>query len=42
VNVDAPNVLKDSRAKEYEDVKHVEPIKLNPKKLDLNAFNKMF
>lgn len=42
VNVDAPNVLKDSRAKEYENVKHVEPIRLNPKKLDLDAFNKMF
>lgn len=42
VNVDAPNVLKDSRAKDYEDVKHVEPIRLNPKKLDINAFNKMF
>lgn len=41
-NVDAPNVLKDSRAKEYESVKYVEPVKLNPKKLDLNAFNKMF
>jgi hypothetical protein len=42
VAVDAPNVLKDSRAKEYETVKHVEPVKLNPKKLDLSAFNKMF
>ena len=42
LNVDAPNVLKDSRAKEYENVKHIEPIKLNPKKLDVNAFNKMF
>jgi curved DNA-binding protein CbpA len=42
VNVDAPNILKDSRAKDYEDVKHVEPIRLNPKKLDINAFNKMF
>ena len=42
VNVDAPNVLKDSRAKEYESVKHIESIKLNPKKLDVNAFNKMF
>jgi curved DNA-binding protein CbpA len=42
VNVDSPNVLKDSRAKDYEDVKHVEPIRLNPKKLDINAFNKMF
>ena len=35
-------MLRDSRAKEYESVKHVEPIKLNPKKLDVNAFNKMF
>ena len=42
VNVDAPNVLKDSRAKDYENVKHVEPIRLNPKKLDVDAFNKMF
>ena len=41
-NVDSPNVLKDSRAKEYEQVKQVEPVKLNPKKLDVNAFNKMF
>ena len=42
VNVEAPNVLKDSRAKDYENVKHVEPIRLNPKKLDVDAFNKMF
>jgi curved DNA-binding protein CbpA len=42
VNVDAPNVLKDSRSKEYDSVKHVEPIRLNPKKLDIDAFNKMF
>jgi curved DNA-binding protein CbpA len=42
LNVDAPNVLKDSRAKEYQSVKHVEPIKLNPKKIDISAFNKMF
>ena len=41
-NVDAPNALKDSRMKEYETVKHVEPVKLNPKKLDMDAFNKMF
>jgi len=40
--VEEPNVLKDSRAKEYQSVKHVEPIKLNPKKLDLSAFNQMF
>ena len=42
VNVDAPNVLKDSRSKEYDSVKHVEPIRLNPNKLDMDAFNKMF
>jgi curved DNA-binding protein CbpA len=42
VNVDEPTVLKDSRAKDYESVKHVEPVRLNPKKLDVNAFNKMF
>jgi curved DNA-binding protein CbpA len=41
-NIDAPNALKDSRMKEYETVKHVEPVKLNPKKLDMDAFNKMF
>ena len=40
--VEAPNVLQDTRSKEYETVKHVEPIKLNPKKLDTDAFNKMF
>ena len=40
--VEEPNILKDSRAKEYQTVKHVEPIKLNPKKLDMNAFNQMF
>ena len=40
--VDAPNVLKDSRSKDYDSVKHVEPVRLNPKKLDVNAFNKMF
>ena len=41
-NVDTPNVLKDSRSKDYESIKHVEPIQLNPKKLNLDAFNKMF
>lgn len=41
-NVDAPNVLKDSRSKDYETVKHIEPVRLNPKKLDVDAFNKMF
>jgi curved DNA-binding protein CbpA len=42
VNVDAPNVLKDSRSKDYDSVKHIEPVRLNPKKLDMDAFNKMF
>lgn len=40
--VESPNVLKDSRSKDYDSVKHVEPVRLNPKKLDLNAFNQMF
>jgi len=40
--VEAPSQLKDSRTQESEQWKHVEPIRLNPKKLDLNAFNQMF
>jgi curved DNA-binding protein CbpA len=40
--VEAPSQLKDSRAQESEQWKHVEPIRLNPQKLDLNAFNQMF
>jgi curved DNA-binding protein CbpA len=40
--VEAPNVLQDARSKDYQTVKHVEPIKLNPKNLDMNAFNQMF
>lgn len=40
--VEAPNVLKDSRKSESKEWQHVEPVKLNPKKLDLDAFNKMF
>ena len=40
--VEAPNVLKDSRSSESKQWTHVEPVKLNPKKLDLNAFNEMF
>lgn len=40
--VEAPNVLKDSRTSEAKQWEHVEPVKLNPKKLDLNAFNEMF
>ena len=42
VNVDAPNVLKDSRSKDSNQWKQVEPVRLNPKKLDMDAFNKMF
>jgi curved DNA-binding protein CbpA len=41
-NVDAPNILQDSRMKDYDSVKHIEPVRLNPKKLDMDAFNKMF
>lgn len=40
--MEAPNVLRDSRASESKEWQHVEPVKLNPKKLDLDAFNKMF
>jgi len=40
--VEEPNVLKDSRKTESNEWQHVEPVKLNPKKLDLDAFNKMF
>lgn len=40
--VEAPTVLKDSRATEAKDWQHVEPVRLNPKKLDMNAFNQMF
>ncbi len=40
--VEAPNALKDSREQESEQWKHIEPIRLNPKKLDMNAFNQMF
>ena len=40
--VEAPTALKDSRQHDAKDWKMVEPIKLNPKKLDLNAFNQMF
>ncbi len=40
--VEAPEVLTNGRTQEAEAWKHVEPIHLNPKKLDLNAFNQMF
>lgn len=40
--VEAPNRLKDTRTTAAESWKMVEPVKLNPKKLDMNAFNQMF
>ena len=40
--VEAPNVLKDSRVTESKDWDMLKPVKLNPKKLDMNAFNTMF
>jgi curved DNA-binding protein CbpA len=40
--VEEPNLLKTERSQESEQWKHVEPVRFNPDKLDLNAFNKMF
>jgi curved DNA-binding protein CbpA len=40
--VEAPNSLASSRQNEAEKWKHVEPVRLNPEKLDINRFNKMF
>jgi curved DNA-binding protein CbpA len=40
--VEAPTVLKDSRSEDTKEWQHVQPVKLNPKNLDMNAFNKMF
>lgn len=40
--VEAPTLLKTERASEAEAWKQVEPIRLNPNKLDMNAFNQMF
>jgi curved DNA-binding protein CbpA len=40
--VDAPNLLKTERTTEAEAWKQAEPVRLNPDKLDMNAFNKMF
>ncbi len=34
--------LKDQREAEMERLKHVEPVRLNPKQLNMEAFNKMF
>jgi curved DNA-binding protein CbpA len=40
--VDAPTMLKTERTTEAEAWKQADPVRLNPNKLDLNAFNKMF
>lgn len=40
--VDAPNLLKTERTSEADAWKHVEPVRFNPDKLDMDAFNKMF
>ena len=40
--VEAPEALKDSRADKAKDWEMIQPVKLNPKKLDMNAFNQMF
>lgn len=40
--VEAPDKLKGSRTDDAEKWKHVEPVRLNPTKLDMNAFNEMF
>lgn len=40
--VEAPTVLEGTRTNEAQAWKHVEPVRLNAKNLDLNAFNQMF
>ena len=40
--VEAPQVLNTSRKEAAQSFQHTEPIHLNPKNLDMNAFNKMF
>ena len=40
--VEAPAVLTQGRSTDAEAWKHVEPVRLNAKNLDMNAFNKMF
>ncbi len=40
--VDAPNLLKTERTSEADAWKHTEPVRFNPDKLDMDAFNKMF
>ena len=40
--VEAPMALKSGRTEESKAWQHLEPVKLNPKNLDMNAFNSMF
>ena len=40
--VDEPTLLKTERTQEADQWKHVEPVRLDPKNLNLNAFNQMF
>lgn len=40
--VDAPTVLEGNRTNESQAWQHTEPVRLNPKNLDMNAFNQMF
>jgi curved DNA-binding protein CbpA len=40
--VEAPDALQDTRTTASKEWEMVEPVRLNPKKLDLNAFNQMF
>jgi curved DNA-binding protein CbpA len=40
--VDAPNLLKTERTTDAEAWKQVDPVRFNPDKLDMDAFNKMF
>jgi curved DNA-binding protein CbpA len=40
--VEAPQALKSGRKEESTAWQHLEPVKLNPKNLDMNAFNNMF
>ena len=40
--VTAPSVLSSGRQEESKAWQHVEPVQLNPQKLDMNSFNRMF
>ena len=40
--VEAPNRLQDTRKNDSKQWEMVEPVRLNPQKLDMNAFNQMF